>query len=189
MNLSSHVPTSSSSAKSLIAPKSPGTPKATGKPESKMRRNSKSDAESSFRARLQEYFGGLMDTATGKPVATEERSRDVHLSESEIWSFQEVTGRPVSHKKAVEKPSVSSDSACQESPKAEWPHHLSISTATAHHTEAVFSIVREIYGRGRDDPMDDVDVNMAIWFFSEWHSSSSSSSLLRRQGELKRCKE
>ena len=34
---------------------------------------------------------------------------------------------------------------------------------TAHHTEAVFSIVREIYGREHDDPMDDLDVNMAIW--------------------------
>ena len=32
-----------------------------------------------------------------------------------------------------------------------------------HHTEAVFSIVREIYGREHDDPMDDLDVNMAIW--------------------------
>ena len=47
MNLSSHVPTSSSSAKSPIASKSPGILIATGKPESRMRRNSKSDAASS----------------------------------------------------------------------------------------------------------------------------------------------
>ena len=38
-----------------------------------------------------------------------------------------------------------------------------MSPATVHHTEAVFSIVREIYGREHDDPMDDLDVNMAIW--------------------------
>ena len=29
--------------------------------------------------------------------------------------------------------------------------------------EAVFSIVREIYGQEHDDPIDDLDVNMAIW--------------------------
>ena len=38
-----------------------------------------------------------------------------------------------------------------------------MSPATIHYTEAVFSIVREIYGREHDDTMDDVDVNMAIW--------------------------
>ena len=40
-NLSSHFPTRFSSAKSLIASKSPGILIATGKPESRMRRNSK----------------------------------------------------------------------------------------------------------------------------------------------------
>ena len=38
-----------------------------------------------------------------------------------------------------------------------------MSPATFHHTEAVFSIVRWVYGRDHDDPMDDLDVNMAIW--------------------------
>ena len=64
MNVSSHVPTSSSSAKSPIASKGPGKLTATGKPESRMRRNSKSDAASSSQVRLQDaYLGGLMDTA------------------------------------------------------------------------------------------------------------------------------
>ena len=31
------------------------------------------------------------------------------------------------------------------------------------HTEAVFTSVRVIYVREHDDPMDDLDVNMAIW--------------------------
>ena len=31
--------------------------------------------------------------------------------------------------------------------------------------EAVFSIVRGIYGREHDDPMDDLDVNMAFWAY------------------------
>ena len=58
-NLSSHVPTSSSSAKSPIASKGPGILIATRKPESTMRRNSKSDAASSSQARLQDaYLGG-----------------------------------------------------------------------------------------------------------------------------------
>ena len=74
MKLSSHVPTSSSSAKSPIASKGPGILIATGKPESRMRRNSKSDAASSSQARLKDaYFGGL-DAATEKPVATKEES-------------------------------------------------------------------------------------------------------------------
>ena len=52
MNLSSHVPTSSSSAKSPIASKSPGILIASGKLESLMRRNSKSVAASSSQVRL-----------------------------------------------------------------------------------------------------------------------------------------
>ena len=37
-----------------------------------------------------------------------------------------------------------------------------MSPATVHQTEAVFLIVRGIYGREHDDPMDDLDVTMAI---------------------------
>ena len=77
MNLSSHVPASSSSAKSLIASNCPGILIAAVKLESRMRRNSKSEAASSSQARLQDaYLGGLMDTATGKPVATKQESRN-----------------------------------------------------------------------------------------------------------------
>ena len=66
--------------KSLIASNSPEILTATGKPESRMRRNSKSDAASSSQVRLQDaYFGGLMDTATVKPVATKEESGDVDM--------------------------------------------------------------------------------------------------------------
>ena len=31
------------------------------------------------------------------------------------------------------------------------------------HTEATFSIGREIHGRTHDDPMNDLDVNVAFW--------------------------
>ena len=109
-----------------------------------------------------------MDTATGKPVATKEESGDVDVSESETGSLreEEVTGRPVACKTAKEKPYASSKSDCQGGPKAErieWSHNLHMSPATIHHTEAVFSIVGGIYGREHDDPMDDLDVSMAIW--------------------------
>ena len=60
-------------------------------------------------------------------------------------------------------------SACQGRPKAEkieWSHNLRVSPATIHDTEAVFSIVRGIYGREHEDPMNDLDVNMAIWGIS-----------------------
>ena len=74
MNLSSHVPTSSSSAKSPMASKGPRILTATGKPESKMRRNSKSDAASTSPVRLQDaYLGGLMDTAREKPTCRYKR--------------------------------------------------------------------------------------------------------------------
>ena len=47
--------------------------------------------------------------------------------------------------------------------RKEWSHNPHVSPATVHHTEAVFSIVRGIYGREHHDTMNDLDVNMAIW--------------------------
>ena len=87
------------------------------------------------------------------------------LSESETGSEEDVMGKPVAYETATGKPNVSSKSDHPVSPKAEkmkWSHSLHVSPATIHHTEAVFSIVREIYGREHDDPMDDLDVHMAI---------------------------
>ena len=64
---------------------------AAGKPESRMRGNSESDAASSSQARLKDaYLVGLMDTATGKLVATKEEPGDVDLSESETGSGEDV---------------------------------------------------------------------------------------------------
>ena len=105
MNLSAYVPTSSSSATSLIASKSRETLIATGKLESRMRGNSESDAASSSQARLKDaHLGGLMDKATVKTVATKEESGDVDLSESETESEEDVTGKPVAFQTAAWKP-------------------------------------------------------------------------------------
>ena len=95
MNLSAHVPTSASSAKSPTASKSPGILIAQRKSESRTRRNSKLDEAPSSQLKLKDvYHGGLMDTATGKPVATEENQVFWEFSESESWSVHEdkVTG-------------------------------------------------------------------------------------------------
>ena len=95
-------------------------------------------------------LGGLMDTATEKLVATNEESGDVDLSESATGSEEDVTEKQVAYGTATGKRYAFSKSDCQGSPKAErieWSHHLHVSPATIHHTEAVFSIVRRIYGR------------------------------------------
>ena len=108
MNLSSLVPTSSSSAKSLFASKSLEIFTASGRPESRMRRCSKSDAASSSQARLQDaYFGGLMDTATVKLVATKEESGNVDFSEPSTGSDQDVTRKPVAHPLKISLPAGS----------------------------------------------------------------------------------
>ena len=90
------------------------------------------------------------------------------LSESESWSLheEEETEKPVAYKTAQGKLYASSKSDHPRSPKAErieWSHILHMSPATVHHMEAVLSIVRKIYERGPDDPMDDLDVSMTIW--------------------------
>ena len=75
MKLSSHVPTSSSSAKNLITSSDPVKRIATVKLESRIKRNSRPHAASSSQARLQDaYLGGLMATATGKPVVKKDPS-------------------------------------------------------------------------------------------------------------------
>ena len=51
----------------------------------------------------------------------------------------------------------------QKAEKIEWSHNLQVSPPTIHDTEAVFSVVRRIYEREHDDPMNDLDVNVATW--------------------------
>ena len=139
-----------SAASSPIASKSPGILIATGKPESKMRRNLKSDAASSSQVRLQDaYLGGLMDTATGKLVATKEESEYVDLSESETWSFQEeaVTERPINLMYPVNQ-------TTREVPKLK-KRMVTQSTRVSSHSSP--------YGSSLLDRQEDLRVNMAIW--------------------------
>ena len=99
-------------------------------------------------------------------LSLQEKSWDVDMSESEIRSEEDVTGKPVASSTPMGKTYASSKSDYQGSPKAEgteWSHNLHMSPATVHHMEVVFSMVRVIYGREHDDPMNDLDVNMAVW--------------------------
>ena len=158
-NLSSHVPTSSSSAKSPIASESLWILEVQEKPGSRMKENQKSS-----QARQQDaYLGWLMDTATEKFVATKEESGDVDPSESETGSEEDVTGKTVARETATEKHYASSKSDCEGGPEAEkvqWSHNIHVSPATIHHTEAVSSIVRGVFGREHDDLVKDLNVNM-----------------------------
>ena len=47
--------------------------------------------------------------------------------------------------------------------EATLEHFFAISPQTIHYTEAVYDMVRKIYGRPSDDPVEDLDVNVAIW--------------------------
>ena len=146
-NLSSHVPTSSSSAKSPIASQSPGTLIATVKTDSGMRRNSKSNAASSSQARLKDaYLGRSMDTATGKPVATKEESRDVEPSDSETASEEDVTRKPVAYRTATGKTCASSKSDCQGGPKAERDTMVTQSTRVSSHNSSCGSSILDRQG-------------------------------------------
>ena len=109
-----------------------------------------------------------MHTATGKPVSTKEEPGDVDLSESETVSEEVMTGKPVAFFKLLRRNPMHpvNQPAREERPKAEkteWSHNLQVSPATIQHTEAVFSIVRGIYGREHDDPTNGLDVNVGIW--------------------------
>ena len=91
------------------------------------------------------------------------------FSESESLSFQEeaVLERPIACNKATEKPDASSKSDHPGNPTAkrkEWSHtvYTCLQPQLTVRKQS-FSIVGEIYGRVHDDPMDDLDVDMAIW--------------------------
>ena len=156
MNLSSHVPTISSSAKSLIASKSPEILTATVELASRMTRNSKSDAASSSQVRLQAaHLGGLMDQATVKLVATEEESGDVDLSESENESEGDVTGKFFVFDFFFEKkrkgygenpmhPVIQLASEVQKLKRLNGHTVKHVAPATVQQTETIFSIVKGI---------------------------------------------
>ena len=88
--------------------------------------------------------------------------------EAEIWYFQgkQVTGGTRCPKqRSWEQPlahgaSSSVDKERQTNTEATWRPYLQVSPHTSQFPEAVFSIIRDIYGRKPGDP---VNENLAIW--------------------------
>ena len=91
-----------------------------------------------------------MDRATRKPVATKEESGDVDLSESETGSGEDVTGKPVACKTSTAEPMHPENQTAREVRKlTRWYGHTTCTCLQPQFIirKAVFSIVREIYGR------------------------------------------
>ena len=86
------------------------------------------------------------------------------LSEFATGSEEDVTVKPVAFYTDTERPYASCESACQGGPKAEKVQVTQSKRVSSkiHLAEAVFSIVRWIYGREHDDPWDVLYVNLAI---------------------------
>ena len=110
MNKSSFIATSSSTASSPIASKSPGIPIASRKPDSRMGIEPSSfDAASTSQVRPKDaHLGGLMEKQQRNPSHQEEEdSEDSDNPEAEIWYYKgkQVTGKPVAqNSKAWEQP-------------------------------------------------------------------------------------
>ena len=156
MNMFSFISKSSSAAWSPIASKSPVMPTASGKPDSRMSVEPSSfDAASTSQVRLKHaYLGGLMEKQRRNPSHREEEDSEDSDSPADNKAWR----KPLAH-----GASSSVDQERQQNTETTWDHYLHISPDTSHFSEAVFSIVRKIFGRKPGDPMEDLNVNLAIW--------------------------
>ena len=114
------------------------------------------DAASASQVRLEDaYLGGLKEEQ--QENLTHEKEQISEDSESGPWYYKpvaqtnEACGKPLARETAE---SVSS---------ATLEHFFAISPQTISFTEAVYDMIRKIHGRPSGDPMEDVDVNVAIW--------------------------
>ena len=158
--------TSSSAASSPIATKSAEMPIASGKPDSRM-----SVEPSSFDAASTSQ---VMHTFAGKWKSSRETRR---IKKKKIQKTPTVlrlepghyTEEPVAqNNKAWVKPlaqgaSSSVDQESQNNTEATWDHYLHISPDTSHYMEAVFSVVRKIYGKQPGDPLEDLNMDLVMW--------------------------
>ena len=143
MNLSISVSTSSSSTNNPIASKILGIRKASSrqigsskKPDTR-RRNSNPDAASSCQGWQRD---APLDLSTGEPVATDKDLKYL----SSIWT------RNIPEIRKLQK-------------FLKIRNHFHASPDCVPHTEKVFSIVRQTYGRSPVGDLNDFDLNTAIW--------------------------
>ena len=102
----------------------------------------------------------------GDPSHQEEDSGDSDILEVETWYYKEEL--VAQNNQAWEKPrahgaSSSVDQESQKDTEATWDHYLHTSLDTSRYMEAVFSMVRKICGKQAGDPVEDLNVNLAIW--------------------------
>ena len=145
LNMSSFIATSS-------------VPIASGKPDSRM-----SVEPSSFDAASTSQVPLRVDgRAAGSPVASRRRK---------FRRLGQSCGLNLVQKRRICCPKQSSahgarssvDQESQKNMEPTWDHHLQLSPDTSHYMEAVFSMVRKIYGKPPGDPMEDLNVNLATW--------------------------
>ena len=174
MNLSSSIAASSSTASSPIASKSPGILTASVKPESRMSINPSSfDAASTSQVRLKDaYFGGLMEKPRRNASHQEEESEDSDNPEAEIWYYKgkQVTGKPLPRTVMLGSNPLHTEPVLQLMRKVKriQKRHGNIISKYRHTHPIILHgscLIhgQEDYGRQLGDPMNDLDVNLAIW--------------------------
>ena len=158
--------TSSSTASSPTASKSPGMPIASGKPDSRMSDEPSSfDAASTSQVRLKvSNLVGSMEEQRGNP-SHRRRRRSRRLRQSCGWNL--VLQRRTLLKTVKlgcnnlhTEPVLQLTS--QKGTEATWDHYLQISPNTSHCMEAVLSMVRKIYGKQPGDPVNYFNMKLAF---------------------------
>ena len=132
---------------SPIASKSPGILKESSRQigcSGNLERNSNPDAASSSQGWQKD---ALLDGRTGKPVATEK-------SEKCRTRIPRISRKPGSSRKFKRLGNRRQNLATS---------FFYVSPDCVPHTNKVFSIVRQTYGRSPTDDLKDLDVNTAIW--------------------------
>ena len=147
-----------------------GDPIALGKPNSRMTINPTSfDAASTSQVRLTDaYFGGVDGRASGRPIASGRR-KFRRLRQPCGWNLVLQRRICCPKQKSLGETPLHTEPVLQLSRKlnkteATWDHYLRISPDTSHYMEAIFSMFRKIYGKQPGDPVEDLNVNLAIWW-------------------------
>ena len=114
---------------------------------------------------MEAYFGGLKDEL--QENLTQKKEQVSEESDDEPWYYKPVPQNNEACGKPFAGETAESSSAFQKSQKkndATMDHFFATSPQTICYTEAVHDMVRKIYGRPSDDPIEDLNGNVAIWW-------------------------
>ena len=126
------------------------------------------DAASASQVRLKDAYPWRVEEQQGNLTHEKEQiSEETDDSEYDPWYYKPVAqtnkacGKPLAGETAESISSAFQKS--QNNKEATMEHFFAMSPQTISDTEAVYDMLRKIYGRPSDDPMEDLDVNAAIW--------------------------